>query len=54
MPPQMKQLLLLLAVVIACLSSGCVVDETVTEHGEVVSEGYKVKEPFHKHEDAAR
>lgn len=47
----MKSFLLMLAVITACLSGGCVVDETVTEHGEVVSEGYKVKEPFHKSED---
>ena len=52
--PSMKRSLQLLALLIVCLSSSCIVDETVTEHGEVVSEGYKVKEPFHKREEPAR
>ena len=44
----MKFLLMPSALVVALLSTGCVVRETVTEHGEVVSDKLKVEEPFEK------
>lgn len=48
---RMKFLLLPLALILACLSTSCLVHETVTEHTEVISDGYKVKEPFHKKQE---
>ncbi|WP_367873995.1 hypothetical protein [Luteolibacter sp. Populi] len=44
----MHLLLTPLAFVAAVLSTGCIVRETVTEHGEVVSDKLKVEEPFEK------
>ena len=44
----MKSLTHLILVAIATLSTGCIVRETVTEHGEVVSDRLKVEEPFEK------
>lgn len=39
-------LTILIAVVAPLLSSGCLVQETVTVNGEVMKEGYVVKDPI--------
>jgi hypothetical protein len=36
----------LFSTIMAVLSSGCLVRETVTVNGEVMEEGYKVKRPL--------
>lgn len=46
----MKPVRYALLATLAAFSTGCIVRETVTEHGEVVSDKLKVEEPFQKKE----
>ena len=50
----MRMLLMTGVFVIAGLSSGCLVRETVTEDGEVISNRYKIEEPLHSRTDPVR
>lgn len=50
--PPMKTILTSAApLILAALCNGCVVRETVTRNGEVISDGLKVEKPLHRHTD---
>lgn len=44
----MRMLLISGVVVVAGFCSGCLVRETVSEDGEVISDRYKLEEPLHE------
>ncbi len=50
----MKKLLMSCLLILAVASSGCLVRETVTEDGEVISDRYKLEEPLHSRTDPVR
>ena len=50
----MRMLLMSFVLVLAGASAGCLVRETVSEDGEVISNRYKLEEPFHSRTDPVR